>query len=108
MSVRFLDELNFLLPLLLFIFFPYLSSEKIYSFREAFSPGILRRKFYLSCRSLLKLLKEFYVDNNALDQLCINTIRTLAIDGVQKANCGHPGMPMGAAPIAYIYSGHGF
>jgi transketolase len=42
------------------------------------------------------------VDNNNLDQLCINTIRTLAIDGVQKANCGHPGMPMGAAPMAYV------
>ncbi len=36
-----------------------------------------------------------------LDQLCINTIRTLAIDGVQKANSGHPGLPMGAAPMAY-------
>ena len=34
--------------------------------------------------------------------MCINTIRTLAIDGVQKANCGHPGMPMGAAPMAYV------
>jgi transketolase len=37
-----------------------------------------------------------------LDQLCINTIRTLAIDGVQKANSGHPGMPMGTADIAYV------
>lgn len=36
-----------------------------------------------------------------LDQLCINTIRTLAIDGVQKANSGHPGTPLGAAPTAY-------
>lgn len=36
-----------------------------------------------------------------LDLLAINTIRTLAIDGVQKANSGHPGMPMGAAPMAY-------
>ncbi len=39
---------------------------------------------------------------NSLDQLCINTIRTLAIDGVQKAKSGHPGMPMGAAPTAYV------
>ena len=31
--------------------------------------------------------------NTELDQLCVNTIRTLAIDGVQKANSGHPGMP---------------
>ena len=38
----------------------------------------------------------------ALDQLSINTIRTLAIDGVQRANSGHPGMPMGAAAMAYV------
>ncbi len=37
-----------------------------------------------------------------LDQLCINTIRGLAMDAVQKANSGHPGMPMGAAPMAYV------
>jgi transketolase len=36
-----------------------------------------------------------------LEQLAINTIRTLAIDAVQKANSGHPGAPMGAAPMAY-------
>lgn len=40
--------------------------------------------------------------NNQLDQLCINTIRMLAVDGVQKANSGHPGMPMGAAAMAYV------
>lgn len=37
----------------------------------------------------------------SLDQLCINTLRFLAVDAVQKANSGHPGMPMGAAPMAY-------
>jgi transketolase len=36
-----------------------------------------------------------------LDQLCINTIRTLSIDAVQKANSGHPGTPMALAPVAY-------
>jgi transketolase len=36
-----------------------------------------------------------------LDQLCINTIRTLAMDAVQKAKSGHPGTPMGLAPVAY-------
>jgi transketolase len=41
-----------------------------------------------------------------LDQLCINTIRFLAVDGVQKANSGHPGMPMGAAPMAYVLWTH--
>ena len=38
---------------------------------------------------------------DTLDQLAIDTIRTLSIDGVQKANSGHPGAPMGAAPMAY-------
>jgi transketolase len=37
-----------------------------------------------------------------LDMLCVNTIRFLSIDAVQKANSGHPGLPMGAAPMAYI------
>ncbi|WP_293006961.1 transketolase [Nitrosomonas sp.] len=36
-----------------------------------------------------------------LDQLCINTLRTLSIDAVQQAQSGHPGTPMGAAPLAY-------
>jgi transketolase len=38
----------------------------------------------------------------SLEQLAIDTIRTLSIDGVQKANSGHPGAPMGAAPMAYV------
>jgi transketolase len=38
---------------------------------------------------------------NPLDQLAVNTIRTLAIDAVQAANSGHPGAPMGLAPVAY-------
>ncbi len=37
-----------------------------------------------------------------LDQLCINTIRCLAMDAVQKANSGHPGLPMGAAAMVYV------
>jgi transketolase len=37
-----------------------------------------------------------------IDQLAIDTIRTLSIDAVQKANSGHPGAPMGAAPMAYV------
>jgi transketolase len=37
-----------------------------------------------------------------LDQLCINTVRFLSVDAVQKAKSGHPGMPLGAAPMAYV------
>ncbi len=39
--------------------------------------------------------------NTELDQLCVNTIRTLAMDAVQKANSGHPGTPMAMAPVVY-------
>lgn len=39
--------------------------------------------------------------NESLDTLCINTIRMLSVDAVQKANSGHPGAPMGLAPAAY-------
>jgi transketolase len=37
-----------------------------------------------------------------LDNLCVNTIRTLSIDAVTNANSGHPGMPLGAAPMAFV------
>ncbi len=37
-----------------------------------------------------------------IDELCINTIRMLSVDMVQEANSGHPGMPMGAAPMVYV------
>lgn len=38
---------------------------------------------------------------NEKDQLAIDTIRALSIDAIEKANSGHPGLPMGAAPMAY-------
>src|SRR5208282_4876973 len=41
------------------------------------------------------------ITGQQLDTLSINTIRTLAIDAVQQANSGHPGAPMGLAPVAY-------
>ncbi|HST20879.1 MAG TPA: transketolase, partial [Blastocatellia bacterium] len=40
--------------------------------------------------------------DNKLDELCINTVRTLAMDAVQQANSGHPGTPMALAPVAYV------
>ena len=40
--------------------------------------------------------------STALDQLCINTLRTLAMDAVQRANSGHPGTPMALAPLGYL------
>src|SRR5664279_4985427 len=40
--------------------------------------------------------------SRSIDDLCINTIRTLSIDAVEKAESGHPGLPMGAASMAYV------
>ena len=39
---------------------------------------------------------------DALDQQCIDTLRFLSVDMVQKADSGHPGLPLGAAPMAYV------
>jgi transketolase len=46
------------------------------------------------------IMKELKV--TALDDLCVNTIRMLSIDAIQKADSGHPGLPLDAAPMAYI------
>ncbi len=41
-------------------------------------------------------------DQTDVDQLCVNTIRFLSVDAVEKANSGHPGLPLDAAPMAYV------
>jgi transketolase len=46
------------------------------------------------------------IANPTLDQLCVNTIRTLSMDAVQQANSGHPGTPMAMAPVAYALWQH--
>jgi transketolase len=43
---------------------------------------------------------------SAIDRLCVETIRILAIDAVERANSGHPGMPMAMAPVAYVLYAH--
>ena len=42
------------------------------------------------------------MNQDDLDTLCVNTVRFLAVDMVQNANSGHPGMPLDAAPMAYV------
>lgn len=51
--------------------------------------------------SIIEPSRHETAPERALDELCINTIRTLAIDAVQQANSGHPGTPMALAPVVY-------
>src|SRR5579871_1782789 len=46
--------------------------------------------------------EQTHLDKKALEDLCINTIRTLSMDAVQKANSGHPGTPMALAPLGFL------
>src|SRR5258708_11391038 len=51
---------------------------------------------------ILATAAQIKVNRSDLDQTCINAIRVLTIDAVQKANSGHYGLPMGMAPAAYL------
>src|SRR5215468_3761946 len=55
----------------------------------------------MSTEQVPQSLTGSQLDPRQMDQLCINTIRTLSIDAVQAANSGHPGTPMALAPIVY-------
>src|SRR5438128_1244232 len=52
--------------------------------------------------AMLNKIFEGMTMSDQLDQLCIDTVRFLSVDAVQKAKSGHPGMPLGAAPMAYV------
>src|SRR5437879_1520315 len=60
-----------------------------------------RAETRLEEKSRMAVSEQTLVTGKQLDALCINTIRTLAIDAVQQANSGHPGAPMALAPVAY-------
>lgn len=47
-------------------------------------------------------MKNRIAEDMSLDQICINTIRTLSMDAVQKAHSGHPGTPMALAPVSFV------
>jgi transketolase len=51
---------------------------------------------------MTRILAEQTLESQTLDQLSIDTLRLLAVDEVEKANSGHPGAPLGCAPIAYL------
>src|SRR5476651_456981 len=61
-----------------------------------------RRAQQLSGCSAARHRGLLQMGSSSTDQLCINTVRTLAMDGVQKANSGHPGTPMALAPLGYM------
>src|SRR5678810_1276587 len=76
------------------------------SFQSGLSLAVLKSKPY--SRTFVPrwkfpdLMPEQKMESSKLDQLCIDAIRVLAMDAVQKADSGHPGTPMALAPLAYV------
>src|SRR4030095_6379148 len=73
---------------------------------QAHAPTFRRQTYNNRCPSLERIFMTTHqqtpVETKTLEQLCINTIRALAMDGVQKANSGHPGTAMALAPLTYL------
>src|SRR6266516_1598340 len=65
-------------------------------------PKLRESKPTLESKRMSASTPQMNDQTRTIDQLCINTIRTLSLDAVQKAESGHPGLPLGAAPMAYV------
>src|SRR5207244_5925825 len=61
-----------------------------------------RRPSRACCERSTRMTDVVTATDTALDQLCINTVRALAMDAVQQADSGHPGTAMALAPLAYV------
>lgn len=73
--------------------------------RDAPEPRISAPAAMLEANTATKIhrgIRTAEMPESQLESLCINTIRTLAMDAVQKANSGHPGTPMALAPVAFV------
>src|SRR5680860_373860 len=70
--------------------------------RSASRAGARARRYCGSGSDRGRDMSTTTTDRQTLDELCVNTIRTLSMDAVQKANSGHPGTPMALAPLAYV------
>ena len=57
---------------------------------------------FFSASTVALTFPAIYAPMEEIERLAINTIRTLSIDAIQKANSGHPGTPMALAPVAYV------
>lgn len=78
---------------------PFLNGQQIVSRVAAKRPAQLSQVVHSKLQQRIPVVEK--LESSELD-LAVNAIRFLAIDGVNKANSGHPGLPMGCAPMAYL------